>query len=180
MKKWALGLVILASTMSPAYALLGGANATGDTSIRINGHPYAGTWTYFEDRVYVNVDSLSKALGLPHQHNALNWQVSESNGKGNPFVLSAESGGVKIPAVRIAGATMVDLEKAARALKLHFHRDPDAGVIEVGAPYRSEYVVGGFYRKYNLRAGSYQGTTDGNVYQNDDRSYTKWGHKRGK
>ena len=180
MKKMILGLVMMAAAAAPSFAdRTAGPGYTGAENhhILVNGRLYQGTWTFVGDKPYVNVDSFGKLLEYPHQHNALAWQLSETAGpKGNPFQLQVDSGATKLPTVRFAGTTMVDLEKAAAALKLPYHYNFTAGRIEVGTPYHYEYVVGSFYRRLH-RNGDLQGTS-GDAWTNEDtRSFARPGNK---
>ncbi len=132
MKKFIISVIAAAAVMSPAFA----------EQIMIHGMPFQGTSTVINGRTYVNVDSLTKALKLPHQHNVLNWQLSQKTSKGSATQLSVDSTGAKLPTVRFGGATMVDLQSAAKALKLPVHRDLEGGSIQVGRPFVGESAIG--------------------------------------
>lgn len=137
MRKSLLGLLAVVALAAPSFA----------DGLMINGKPFEGTWTRVGGRVYVNVDSLTNALKLPHQHNVLNWQLSEKTAKGNPYQLSVNSGGQALPTVRFGGATMVDVISAANALKLPVHHDFSSKTLEIGRPYMGQSYRGEYYRE---------------------------------
>jgi hypothetical protein len=132
MKKFIISVIAAAAVMTPAFA----------DQIYVNGAPFEGTSTVINGRTYVNIDSLSKALKLPHQHNVLNWQLSEKTVKGSPLQMSVDSNGKKLPTARFGGATMVDLISAANSLKLPVHRDLDAKSIAIGRPFIGQSAIG--------------------------------------
>ena len=172
MKKWTLGLVLMAASVAPAFAALGGPD---NLEIRVNGAIYTGSWAYVGDRVYVNVDAFGRFLAVPHRHNVLNWQLSDG-GKGNPLQLSVDGNKTKIPAVRFGGTTMVDMEKACKALKVAFHRDLDTQTYDIGSPWAKEYVVGSYFRRMNHRYGRPYGSSVQQGHGEDGASWTrdKW------
>ena len=167
MKKWALGLLVLATTVgtaAPSFAEYSSDRADGQ-EIRLNGKVYQGNWAFIDDRIYVSVDAFARQMGLPHNHNALNWQLSEG-GKGNPYSLGVDVSNSKVPTVRFAGTTMVDLRKACSALKIAFHHDFTSGTYDVGTPYANSYAKGSYYRKQMRR--------DSEMLMNSDDDDTKW------
>ena len=157
MKKFATAILIGATLMAAAISPSQAAVTRPNSMIRVNGRIFEGGWALIGDRPYVNVDSFAKAVGLPHQHNAKYWYLAkEGTGKGSPYQLQVESGSTKIPTVRYAGATMVDLQSACTALKIPYHRDYD-GYFEVGN-YRENYMKGSHYRAEGNRNSRYNGS----------------------
>jgi hypothetical protein len=162
MKKWALGLVLIAASVAPAFAALGGHS---DVEIRVYGEIYRGNWDYVGDRIYVNVDA-------PHIHDALNWQLVKG-GKGNPYQLSVDANKSKLPTIRHGGITMVDLEKACDVLKVPYHKDYATGTVDVGSPWAKEYVIGSYYRHTMHSEGKPYGSTRQVGYEEDQSSWSK-------
>lgn len=168
MKKWALGLLVLAATAgaaAPSFAEYSSDRADSQ-EIRLNGKVFHGNWAFIDDRVYVSVDAFARQMGLPHNHNALNWQLSEG-GKGNPYSLGVDVSNSKVPTVRFAGTTMVDLQKACAALKVPYHHDFDSGTYEAGTPFVHSYAKGSYYRQQMRRDAR-------NVANPDDDNNTSW------
>ncbi len=125
-------------------------------TIKIDGINYEGTWAFIGDRPYVNVESFGKALGLPRVHNVKNWYLGEDGKpKGSPFQLAVETAKGTLPTTRFAGATMVELPAALRALGIPYHYDTKARTFEVGDPYQGEYMIGAWYRWYSNRNNWY-------------------------
>lgn len=139
--------------------------------IRIDGLIYEGTWAMIGDRPYVNVESFGKALGLPRVHNVKNWYLGEEGKpKGSPFQLAVETAKGTLPTVRFAGATMVELPAALRALGIPYHYDTAARTFEVGDPYMGEYMIGAWYRWYANSHSWYNWT--GQSWQAMSRNWT--------
>lgn len=138
-----VGAALALSLVSPAMAR----QANKDATIQVNGTNFEGKWAIIGERPYVGVESFAKALGLPRIHNVKDWQLAQSpSGPVNPLELVVRGPKSKLPTVRHAGATMVDLKAACADLDIPLHYNFYSRVWQVGSPYKGEFLKGAWYR----------------------------------
>ncbi len=152
-----LGVLLALAVLAPAVAQPikpAGARAEfvdqrphSDATINVNGIEFQGKWAIIGERPYVGVESFGKALGLPRIHNAKGWQLAEKPmGTLNPLELVVKGPRSKLPTVRHAGVTMVDLLAASDALGLETHHNFYSRTWQIGTPYKGEFLKGAYYR----------------------------------